>query len=70
MKAAAATMPLGKTLEYCEDPIVSTDVIGNPHGCVFDSAMTAVSGNMAKVFGWYDNEWAFSCRMVDMLAMM
>lgn len=70
IKAAAATMPLGKTLEYCDEPIVSTDVIGNPHGCVFDSAMTAVSGNMAKVFGWYDNEWAFSCRMVDMLAMM
>lgn len=69
-KKAASVEPLGHTLEYCEDPIVSTDIIGNPHGCVFDSALTSVHGNMAKLFGWYDNEWAFSCRMVDMMRVM
>ena len=69
-KTAAAKGPMSDTLEYCEDPIVSTDVIGNPHGCVFDSQMTAVQGNLAKVFGWYDNEWGFSCRMVAMILIM
>jgi glyceraldehyde 3-phosphate dehydrogenase len=69
-KKAASAEPLSRTLEYCTDPIVSTDVIGNPHGCVFDSALTAVHGDLVKVFGWYDNEWAFSCRMVDMIRMM
>ena len=69
-KAAASSGPLSKTLEYCEDPIVSCDIIGNPHGSIFDSRMTAVQGTMAKVFSWYDNEWGFSCRMVDMLQMM
>ncbi len=69
-KKAATSEPLSRTLEYCTDPIVSTDIIGNPHGCVLDSALTAVHGNLAKIFGWYDNEWAFSCRMVDMIRMM
>jgi len=69
-KTAASSGPLSKTLEYCEDPIVSCDIIGNPHGSIFDSKMTAVQGTMAKVFSWYDNEWGFSCRMVDMLQMM
>ncbi len=70
MKKAATSGPLSKTLEYCEDPIVSSDVIGNPHGSVFDAELTAVQGNMAKVFSWYDNEWGFSCRMVDMMKIM
>jgi len=70
IKKAAASGPLSKTLQYCEDPIVSTDVIGNPHGSVFDSEYTYVKGNMIKVFAWYDNEWGFSCRMVDMMLMM
>ncbi|MDZ4722548.1 MAG: type I glyceraldehyde-3-phosphate dehydrogenase [candidate division Zixibacteria bacterium] len=69
-KKAATSGPLSKTLQYCEEPIVSIDVVGNPHGAVFDSGMTAVQGNYAKVFGWYDNEWGFSCRMVDMMLMM
>jgi len=69
-KAAASGGPLSKALEYCEDPIVSCDIIGNPHGSIFDSKMTAVQGTMAKVFSWYDNEWGFSCRMVDMLLIM
>ncbi|MDD3732370.1 MAG: type I glyceraldehyde-3-phosphate dehydrogenase [candidate division Zixibacteria bacterium] len=70
MKKAAESGPLSKTLQYCDDPIVSVDIIGNPHGSVFDSELTAVHGNLAKVFSWYDNEWGFSCRMVDMLRMM
>lgn len=69
-KAASFGGPLSKALEYCEDPIVSCDIIGNPHGSIFDSRMTAVQGTMAKVFSWYDNEWGFSCRMVDMLLIM
>ena len=48
----------------------STDIVGNPHGSVFDSLMTMSSGKFAKVFSWYDNEWGFSCRMVDMMEMM
>lgn len=67
---AAAVGDLGRTLQYCDDPIVSVDIIGNPHGSVFDAGMTAAQGSMAKVFSWYDNEWGFSCRMVDMLQMM
>ncbi|RME29067.1 MAG: type I glyceraldehyde-3-phosphate dehydrogenase [Candidatus Zixiibacteriota bacterium] len=70
MKVAAESGPLSRTLQYCEEPIVSSDIIGNPHGSVFDSLMTSTHGNMAKVFSWYDNEWGFSCRMVDMLLMM
>ena len=70
VKKAASTDPLGRTLEYCEDPIVSIDVVGNPHGSIFDSQFTYVKGNLAKVFSWYDNEWGFSCRMVDMMLMM
>jgi glyceraldehyde 3-phosphate dehydrogenase len=70
VKKAAASGPLSRTLQYCEDPIVSTDVIGNPHGSVFDSEYTYVKGNLIKVFAWYDNEWGFSCRMVDMMLMM
>lgn len=70
MKKAATSGPLAKTLEYCEDPIVSTDIIGNTHGSVFDSDMTATQGSLAKVFSWYDNEYGFSSRMVDMILMM
>jgi len=70
VKKAAESGPLAKTLEYCEEPVVSTDIIGNPHGCVFDAAMTMSHGRFAKVFSWYDNEWGFSCRMVDMMQMM
>jgi glyceraldehyde 3-phosphate dehydrogenase len=70
MKKAAQSGPLSKTLEYCEDPVVSIDIVGNPHGSIFDSQMTAVHGKLAKVFAWYDNEWGFSCRMVDMMEMM
>lgn len=66
MKQAAATTMKG-ILEYTEDEIVSSDIIGNPHSCIFDSKLTMAMGNTVKVFGWYDNEWGFSCRVVDLL---
>jgi len=68
---AAATGAFKGILEYCEDPIVSNDVIGNPHSSVFDSLSTNVmQNNMVKVLSWYDNEWGFSNRVVDALVMM
>ncbi|MDD4052108.1 MAG: type I glyceraldehyde-3-phosphate dehydrogenase [candidate division Zixibacteria bacterium] len=66
----AAEGPLKGILEYCTDPIVSVDVIGNSHSSVFDSGLTMASGRFAKVFSWYDNEWGFSCRMIDMVKKM
>jgi glyceraldehyde 3-phosphate dehydrogenase len=66
MKNAAATYMKG-ILEYTEDEIVSTDIIGNEHSCIFDSKLTMAQGTTVKVFGWYDNEWGFSCRVVDLL---
>jgi glyceraldehyde 3-phosphate dehydrogenase len=67
----AADGPMRGILEYTEDPIVSCDVVGNPHSSIFDGLSTMVAGgNMVKVFSWYDNEWGFSCRMIDMLKRM
>ncbi len=66
MKAAAEGSMKG-ILEYCEDPIVSSDIIGNTHSCIFDVHSTMVSGNMVKVVGWYDNEFGYSCRVVDLV---
>jgi glyceraldehyde 3-phosphate dehydrogenase len=66
----AAEGPMKGILQYTEDPIVSVDVVGNPHSSVFDARQTMASGKMAKVFSWYDNEWGFSCRMVDMIKKM
>jgi len=68
---AAAEGPMKGILEFCTDPIVSTDVIGNPHSSVFDSLSTNVmGGNLVKVLSWYDNEWGFSQRVVDAMLMM
>jgi glyceraldehyde 3-phosphate dehydrogenase len=68
---AAASGPMRGILEYCEDPIVSSDVIGNPHSSVFDALSTSVlDGSLVKVLAWYDNEWAFSNRVVDALLRM
>ncbi|MGH2748395.1 MAG: type I glyceraldehyde-3-phosphate dehydrogenase [Actinomycetota bacterium] len=53
-------------LEYTEDPIVSTDIVGNPHSCVFDALSTMANGRLVKVLGWYDNEWGYSMRLVDL----
>ena len=64
---AAADNELKGILEYCEDPIVSSDIIGNEHSCVLDAMSTCViDGNLIKVIGWYDNEWGYSNRMVDL----
>ena len=55
-------------LEYSEDPLVLSDIIGNPHSCVFDALSTNVlEGHMVKVLGWYDNEWGYSNRVVDLI---
>jgi glyceraldehyde 3-phosphate dehydrogenase len=68
MKAASQATLKG-IVEYNEDPIVSSDVIGNPHSCIFDSGWTSViSGNMVKVLGWYDNEYGYSSRTADLIA--
>jgi glyceraldehyde 3-phosphate dehydrogenase len=57
-------------LRYTEEPLVSTDILKDPHSCVFDAAMTQVIGNLVTVSGWYDNEWGFSNRMVDMIKLL
>jgi len=67
----AAEGPMLGILQYNEDPIVSQDIVGNPHSAVFDAPLTMVSGDrLAKVFAWYDNEWGFSNRMVDTLLLL
>ena len=64
----AAEGELKGIMEYTEDPIVSVDVIGNPHSCIFDALSTMVLGdNLVKVVGWYDNEWGYSNRVVDLI---
>ena len=65
MKDAASGSMKG-ILEYTEDPIVSVDVIHNPHSSIFDALSTMVSGKMVKVLSWYDNEWGYSVRVVDL----
>lgn len=64
---AAAESSLKGILEYTEDPIVSIDVVGNPHSCLFDAEFTSIVGDMVKVFGWYDNEMGYSNRLVDLV---
>lgn len=63
----AANGPMKGILEYTEDPIVSADIIGNPHSNIFDSLLTMANGNFVKVVGWYDNEYGYSCRVVDLI---
>jgi glyceraldehyde 3-phosphate dehydrogenase len=68
---AAAEGPLAHVLEYTEDPIVSSDIRGNPNSCILDGLSTMVmEGRMVKVLGWYDNEWGYSCRTSDLAAFM
>jgi glyceraldehyde 3-phosphate dehydrogenase len=65
---AAANGPMKGILDYSTDPIVSTDIIGTSASCIFDSPLTLVQdGNLVKVVGWYDNEWGYSCRVIDMV---
>ena len=67
---AAADGPLKGYLRYCSDPIVSSDIVGDSHSCIFDSGLTKVIGNQVKVIGWYDNEWGYSNRLVDLVALV
>ena len=64
---AAAEGPMKGILEYTEDPIVSADVIGTTASSIFDGLSTMVNGKMVKVLSWYDNEWGYSCRVVDLI---
>ena len=66
-RAAASEGPLSDYLQYSTDPLVSTDINQNPYSCIFDSQLTMSTGTMVKVFGWYDNEWGYSCRIVDLI---
>lgn len=66
---AAAGGRLKGILQYCTDPVVSSDIVGNSHSCIFDAELTQViDGNFVKVIGWYDNEWGYSCRVEDLIA--
>jgi glyceraldehyde 3-phosphate dehydrogenase len=70
MKSASAGRLKG-ILQYSEDPIVSSDIVGNPHSAIFDAPLTMVSGDrLVKALAWYDNEWGFSNRMVDALLLL
>ncbi len=71
MKEAASKAPLKGILEYCEEPIVSSDIIQDSHSAIFDSLCTRVlGGKLVKVIAWYDNEWGYSCRVVDLIGKM
>jgi glyceraldehyde 3-phosphate dehydrogenase len=63
----AAAGPLDGILQYSEAPLVSTDIIHSQYSCIFDSELTMAAGRNVKVFGWYDNEWGYSCRLVDLM---
>src|SRR5438477_645082 len=70
-KEAAADKSYKGVLEYSDEPLVSQDIVGNPHSCIFDSKLTLTLGNrFVKVVGWYDNEWGYSNRCIDMLTML
>lgn len=68
--AAAANGPLAGVLSYTEDPIVSADIVTDPASCIFDAGLTKVIGDQVKVVGWYDNEWGFSNRVVDVVTLL
>ena len=67
-RTAADGGPLEGILLYADDPLVSTDIVHSQYSCIVDSQLTMANGNMVKVFGWYDNEWGYSCRLVDVVA--
>jgi len=66
----AAEGPMKGILEYCEDPIVSIDVVGNPHSSIYDVGLTMVKGNIVKIVSWYDNENGYSNRLADMVEIL
>ena len=65
---AAASGPLAGILQFSTDPLVSSDIVHSPFSCIFDSGLTMAHGSTAKVFGWYDNEWGYICRLVDLVS--
>jgi glyceraldehyde 3-phosphate dehydrogenase len=67
---AAGRDPLGRVLEYSDAPIVSTDVIGSTASCIFDAPLTMVVDELVKVFGWYDNEYGYASRLVDLVGVV
>ena len=66
-REAAEQGPLVGILRYADEPLVSSDIVRSPYSCVFDSQLTMAEGGLVKVFGWYDNEWGYSCRLVDLI---
>ena len=66
----AAAGPLGKYLTYTSDEIVSSDIVTDPSSCIYDAKLTKVFGPMVKVLGWYDNEWGYSNRLVDLTTLV
>ena len=64
---SAAEGPLSGILRYADEPLVSTDIVRSPYSCIFDSQLTMAQDSLVKVFGWYDNEWGYSCRLVDLV---
>ena len=66
----AAAGPLGKYLTYTDAPIVSSDIVTDPSSCIYDAKLTKVFGPMVKVLGWYDNEWGYSNRLVDLTTLV
>jgi glyceraldehyde 3-phosphate dehydrogenase len=68
--AGAAAGPMAGILSYSTDPLVSRDIIGDPSSCVFDSGLTQAAGSLVKIFGWYDNEWGYTCRLADLTAIV
>jgi glyceraldehyde 3-phosphate dehydrogenase len=67
-RSRADTGDLEGILLYTDEPIVSTDIVHSPYSSIFDSGLTMANGNLVKVFSWYDNEWGYSCRLVDLVA--
>ena len=67
---AAARGPLEGILRYADEPLVSSDIVGSPYSCIFDSELTQTEGSLVKTLGWYDNEWGYSCRLVDLVELI
>jgi glyceraldehyde 3-phosphate dehydrogenase len=70
VKNAASSQQMQNVLEYTEEPLVSSDIIGNPHSSIFDGSFTQAEGRFIKVLSWYDNEWGYSNRVCDVLSIM
>jgi glyceraldehyde 3-phosphate dehydrogenase len=70
VRQAAAQQRLAGILRFAEEPLVSSDIVHSPYSCIFDSELTMATGSLIKVFGWYDNEWGYSCRLVDLVELL